>query len=142
MHILLSSVVPWCAQNPQPYFGTISGVSNQNAGPSVLVLPMLRRFHSVSVAVFSSLHIHTFVSFCSCCIGFYESTVAYLWEVHVLTGMCSVSVFLLVFSFIQYFSLFPLQQFYQNCQIKINTDECCQVKTSSFCLNFVQFDLI
>lgn len=28
MHMLLSSVVPRCASNPQPYFGTISGVLN------------------------------------------------------------------------------------------------------------------
>lgn len=134
MHILLSSVVPWCAQNPQPYFGTISGVLNQNAGPSVLVLLMLRRFHSVSVAVFSSLHIHTFVSFCSCCIGFYESTVNYLWEVHVLTGMCSVIVFLLFFFFHSVLLFIFPQQFCKNCQIKMNRDECCQVKTSSYVL--------
>lgn len=52
MHILLSSVVPWCASNPQPYFGTISGVLNQNTGRPVFVLLMLRQFHLVSVAVF------------------------------------------------------------------------------------------
>lgn len=54
MHILLSSVVPWCASNPQPYFGTISGVLNQNTGRPVFVLLMLRQFHLVSVAVFFS----------------------------------------------------------------------------------------
>jgi len=57
MHILLSSVVPWCASNPPPYFGTIRGLKPKHR---TICFCIADRFHlATGRDVFPSLDPHT-----------------------------------------------------------------------------------